>query len=658
MTRAAVLAACALVGVAAPPPARPTPQTPAGQQPVFAGRVDLVTLDVTVVDKDGKPVKGLKPEDFVVSLEGQTRPVVALDFMEFGTKAAPAAVAAGRETTNQTANPAAASRGGRVIVLLFDDLSYKPGPGKSLLVAAERMLSTFDLDDLVGITTTSGLGPTVNPTRDRSAILAALHDKKMIGRNDDITAPFYITVPEAIDIDRGMPRETLGEVAARECPLLSLPVDQCTPMVEATGRAFAQQLIHRTAMQLASFQHLMGALRTAPAPRVVIALSNGVAIGSEIDLKRQLDPLGRAAAENGVQFYALTEVTDGIDMGDITETRAAARRQEGFFLNSGAQTVAEAAGGEAFLVVGQADRFFARIESETSGIYRLGVQAPALNGKQRFLSSKVSVRRPGTTVRVNRDALVGAVAAEPVSIDEQLKANLGRGGVAFGVPIALATAQRRDPATNDLQLGVNVQVPGSVSGPIVAMYALVDDQGKITQAGRREVPSAAAGEDYRLAFPVPIDAGKYRLRFAVADAKGNVGSVEHEVTAGLAHVGAFSVSDLFTAWIGADGVPQFLALERLPDGAQTLQAELELYPDDAATPVPDVAIRIVMTPVGSETPVFEREITPDVSGTTRIAVADVPVAPLKAGAYAIRATIVQAGAVTGAVTTMFRKTGG
>jgi hypothetical protein len=430
------------------------------------------------------------------------------------------------------------------------------------------------------------------------------------------------------------------------------------PAVEASARIFAQQLIHRTAMQLASFQHLMGALRSAPAPRVVIALSGGVAIGSETDLKRQLDPIGRAAAEAGVQFYALTEVIDGVDLGDRTLTRAAARRDEGFFLNSGAQTVAEAAGGEAFLVVGQPDRFFKRIEAETSGIYRLGVQAPVLTGKQRFLTTKVSMRRPGTTVRVNREALVGAVTAEPVPVDEQLKTSLARGGVQFGVPIALATAQRRDPATSALQLGVNVQVPSSVQGPLVAMYALVDDAGRITQAGRREVPAPAAGEDYRLAFPVPIDAGKYRLRFAVADARSSVGSVEHAVTAGLTHIGAFSASDLFTTWAGIDGVPRFLALERLPEGAETLQASLELYPDDGTRPVPDVVVRIVVTLVGRETSIFEREVAPEVAGTTRTATVELPVGQLNAGTYSIRATVVEAGVVTGAVSTVFRKAGG
>src|SRR5262245_51090540 len=351
MSRAALCLAAFCLAIAAVPHAQTQQTQP---QPVFRGGVDLVTLDVTVIDKDGKPVRGLKPDDFVVTLEKQPRPVRALDFLEFGSAAGSTAEA--RQTTNQAGQAPPARRGGRVIVLLFDDLSYKPGPGKALLVAAERMLGTFDVDDLIGITTPSARGPGVNPARDRAAVIAALHDKKMTGRNSDITAPFYIAVDEAIDIDRGLPRETLGAVAARECPEIGLPIDQCTPMVEGAGRAYAQQITHTTAMQLAAIRTLMGLLKNAPAPKIVIEFSAGVAIGTELDLQRQLAPLGRAAAEDGVQLYALSELPDDIDMRDTGFARANARKQEGRFLNYGAQTVAENAGGTAFLVVGQADR--------------------------------------------------------------------------------------------------------------------------------------------------------------------------------------------------------------------------------------------------------------------------------------------------------------
>jgi hypothetical protein len=436
-----------------------------------------------------------------------------------------------------------------------------------------------------------------------------------------------------------------------------MQIDPCTAMISGTARAYAQQIAHTTAMQLAQFQKLMELLRTAPAPKIVITMSRGVAIGNEPDLLRQLEPLGRAAAENGVQFYALSEIGGGVDVADSSETRAEARREESRFLNTGAQTVAENAGGEAWLVVGTPDRFFTRIEAETSGFYRLGIEAPVLKDKQRYLATKVSVTRSGATVRVNREALLAAIAPKNVPIGEQLKATLAQGGAAFGVPIALGTAQRRNPTTQDLELGVSVQVPASVHGPLVVMYGLVNSAGEIPKAGRGDVAQPPPGEDFQLSFPVPIDASKYQLRVVVADADGNIGSVERSVTGALAHLGAFSVSDLFTMWAGADRKPRLLALERLPEAATTLGASLELYPNNPSA-APDIVVRFELVALGSNAPLLEREIAPTVVGTVRSAIAEMPVEDLQPGSYVVRATVVERGVETGVVTTTIRKGGG
>jgi VWFA-related protein len=65
-------AALVLAGVAA--------AAPAGQeQPTFASGITLVKVDVVVVDRDGKPVRGLTREDFRVFDEGRERPVAGFE---------------------------------------------------------------------------------------------------------------------------------------------------------------------------------------------------------------------------------------------------------------------------------------------------------------------------------------------------------------------------------------------------------------------------------------------------------------------------------------------------------------------------------------------------------------------------------------------------
>ena len=325
------------------------------------------------------------------------------------------------------------------------------------------------------------------------------------------------------------------------------------------------------------------------------------------------------------------------------------------FLTSGVKVVASAAGGEAFTVIGQADRFFKRIVSETSGVYRLGVDMPISAGKTRFLDAKVTVNKPGLTVRTHRHALMPSAAAEPVSIEEALRARIAQGGVAYGVPIALATALRRERTGSALQLGVNVQMPSNVVAPLAAMFALVNEKGQIVQAGQPSV-TQAAGDDYRVAFGVPLVAGSYRLRFSVADANGNIGSVEHGVAARLARFGRVSASDLFVTWTGANNKRQFLALETVPDAAETLWASIELYPDAADAP-PDVRVRLELIRVGDTAPGIERDVTPVRDGTLLSASVEIPVAGLGAGSYTIRATILESGTPTGTISTGIRKAG-
>src|SRR5688500_14301056 len=59
-----------------PPP--PNPQT---QKPVFRAGVELLTVDATVVDREGRQVTDLKPTDFVVEVDGDARPVISAEYV-------------------------------------------------------------------------------------------------------------------------------------------------------------------------------------------------------------------------------------------------------------------------------------------------------------------------------------------------------------------------------------------------------------------------------------------------------------------------------------------------------------------------------------------------------------------------------------------------
>jgi VWFA-related protein len=635
-------------------------------QPVFRSGVDVVTVDVSVVDKDGHPIKGLRPENFTVTLNGKPRPVRALDYVEAGAPGAPASPRA-----PEPAGSSSPARTGRVIVILFDDLSYKPGPGRGLVESALRLLPTFAADDLVGVTTTSGLGPTVNPTRDHATVEAALRDKRLVGRYDDSAAPFFIGMDEALEIERGVPADTLEQVVTRECSIVFPSPGQpprperefCPHLVEAAARRLAQTTVTRTEMQLAAYESLISALKPAPAPRVIVALTNGMATSAARgELQQQLEPVSRAASDAGVQFYALTETAEGADGGDLTVERAQARRVEGRFLSDGIQTVASAAGGQTFLVTGTADRFFRRIYDETAGFYRLAIDAPNPRAPARYLKAKVTVNAAGATVRAHADAVARAVAETadaPLagsSIEDRLQATLEQGGAVFGVPISLTTALRHDPdPAGQLQLAVGVEVPGTVPAPLTAMFALVDETGRILKEAHARVPRPSPGADYFLAFPIPLEPGGYRLRFAVGDAGGNVGAVEHQIAGRLMKTGAYSASELLMSWTDASGAARLLALDTLPDDAVACIVALELYPDDPSASSADVTVQLALFPIGEQTPIIVRTLKPTRNGSTLSVAAEIPARGLGAGTYLVRAAVIQGGEVKGGVTTSIRK---
>src|SRR5688572_6965999 len=54
--------------------------------PTFKSGVSLVTVDVSVLDREGRPVEGLGAEDFEVKLDGRVYPVKVASFVQIATR--------------------------------------------------------------------------------------------------------------------------------------------------------------------------------------------------------------------------------------------------------------------------------------------------------------------------------------------------------------------------------------------------------------------------------------------------------------------------------------------------------------------------------------------------------------------------------------------
>ena len=152
------------------PPAKPSQ---ASQQPVFRSGVDLIAVDVAIVDRNGNPITGVRPDQFDVTVDGKPRRVVSAEFVEFASRDKPGAAAPAAEkpaqllfSSNQPSAPGAPR--GRLIFLAIDQASFKPLGARGAMEAARRFIDRLQPDDRVGLVAIPAPGPRCGASRDHA----------------------------------------------------------------------------------------------------------------------------------------------------------------------------------------------------------------------------------------------------------------------------------------------------------------------------------------------------------------------------------------------------------------------------------------------------------------------------------------------------------
>ncbi len=617
--------------------------------PVFRTGVEVVTVDVVVLDKTGRPVAGLRPADFVVTAGKRVRRLVAADYFSTPPRPAPSADAAEVRfalVPGPTNNTKPAS--GRTFIFAVDVEEIRAGEGRIALKNIADYLDRLGADDRVGLVSLPYGTPRVEPTTDRVAIRNAIGT--IAGASNRIRDP-QMTPGEAAGIASGNTRALLAwwqrSSEASRCPgPLPSPREEATE-VPAGCKVVAERALQQYRLHTRVVTDSLAALATAMAPlsgqKALVLVSEG--LFNDLQSQPDVDRFAAAAERARVTLYALhldaplIEAATG--QGNVTLTRALDDRV-GF---GGMADVAVAARGTAFRVVAQATRLLERIDTELSGYYLLSFERDADDRDDRRERIDVKVNRLGLDVRARREFTPEAgkpaatVAPKPVdarvAMGELLKWSEPVGEIAldvdtYAMPVAGSSTEVRVlVATEIARDGRALQAIG---------YEVSDAQGK-TVADTFDAPPIVSplGDGRALyAVSVPLAPGRHRMKIGVLDTTGGRGSVDHAFEVHAWAAGGIRVSD---AILGDVSAGAFRPVARIAASASRVAIRLEVHAD-APEALRDLRVRLRLEGPDSA-PLDAREIALVSTADPHrgAAIAQVDLQKLPSGTYVVRVTI-------------------
>jgi VWFA-related protein len=406
---AAALMACSATLVHAVP--RQQQETPPRRIRVA---VDVVAVDVQVIDRTGRPVPSLGPDAFTVTINGRRRRVVSAEQIRSDT----ADGGSGSGGTMSAAVP------GRVIMLAIDCISFDATASREVIQNVVEFVRGLQPDDHVGLSAYPN-GAQIAPTTDHAAVLRALNT--VIGQREGAgIAQFHLRPTEIIDMSRDISNGSgpaMDAVVSRECGQNPDPNCRFQLLTEVTSIALYYE--GQATASLGMLRTLVTQMRGFPGRKTLLLVSGGMIAsdspGGRPDLGSMGIQVGQAAAAANTAIYTLF-----IDSTLHDRFAAETRRGDKTFSNRERDTAvkarwleqfAGAAGGALFDVqVGNAASALARIQTELSSYYLLGVEPAEEDRDGRTHEVAVKVTRQNVTIRGRRWVMIPkrlATASEP-----------------------------------------------------------------------------------------------------------------------------------------------------------------------------------------------------------------------------------------------------
>jgi len=507
-----------------------TRQQPQTQQPVFRAGIDVVQVDVSVLDKSRRPIRGLTVDDFTVLENGVPQSIVAFAPVDV-PDTSPLDTGWMRDVQSDVRTNDLGD--GRLFAIVLDDATIPPDP--QLLNRARAIARDFvnrlGPSDLAAVIFTRDNRFAVDFTNDRARLLAAVNKMSAgfayagLSLNDDNYWFFSAirTLGQVSSYLKTVPQRRKAIVYVST----GVPVDtEAASEAEAIGPGAGSQLERDLATEL--LRNTQDTFTAAVQETFLRAQHSNVNIYA-------LDPSG----VGGLNFYfqSQTNPTTGQPRGLRGGLQLSRLNQE--FL----QTVTEQSGGRAIINTNKFDEGIAQIYRENSSYYLLGYQSTRSRDDRTIRRVSVKVNRPDVEVRT-RSAyfnenepplppgtapairLTNALAGILPNPDIELQATVAP----FAVPgsgeaaLAIVMGVRQPPPIADEQ-----EVNETLEMLISAFTTNGDARGSLRRTVRL---TARAGEplSYDVLSRLDLKPGRYQLRLAVESSLfDKSGSVYYEV---------------------------------------------------------------------------------------------------------------------------------
>lgn len=560
-----------------------------GQQPAAAFRtgVDLLTLEATVLDRDGVPARDLQPGDFTVMVGGRPRKVVFADV--HGDRLAPVTDAVAAERARRAG---ATGGDGRIVVFVIDRDSLAAGNEAALLQTASTVLDSLGPADAVGL-----LGVPVGAvdlTRDHDRVRAALPLMTGTRPRQDMYRDRNIAWDEALAYERRDPR-VIAEVIEREC--YRIPGDprglqpRCPDDLVVQARELLQAGRAQVEATTSALERLAAQLAPLRGSKHVILISGGLPFGQ--DLVVHFERFATRAAEAQLVLHALH--LDQPD-SDVTNRRTIASAFGGRDMTAGLGALTGMTGGALFMGVGRAAGVFDRITTEINNFYVLGVESEPDDASGSPREVTVSVNRPGVTVRsrrevVSRPSPIVATAADPLSTLLAQPTDIGE------LTLSATAYSTRGTEASTLRVLISSELgAGRARLPADWGFAVINE-GNVIATGRERI-DAGTSDPPAVTISAKLLPGRYRLRVAAKDADDRAGVTDVPLVVGLRVAGDLQLSDLIVGVADggklqprsriAQGTPLSALIELMsgdPARLEAARAVIEVIPGGSAEPV-------------------------------------------------------------------------